>query len=112
MKFKDKVANSLVLKEGQKRKSRKVKTKKGRTLGIIITFSTIAYLIFINILKFYKVDKSTFFDSEITNDEILLYVAFATIILKIVFSSILAFLKKSIYSLNHYKLYNVIDILS
>ena len=63
-------------------------------------------------IKFENIDKNAFFDSNITEDELVLYISFIAIGLKILFSIINVFLKKSYFLLNHYKLFTTIDILS
>ena len=112
MTFKRKIECSEVLAASFKKKSKKIKGKKNRLFGIIISLAMILYLAITTIIRYHGIDKTTFFDSNVTKEEIILYISFTTIILKIIFSFINAFLNKSIFSLNHYKIYTAIDVVS
>lgn len=112
MTFKRKIECSEVLAASFKKKSKKIKGKKNRLFGIIVSLAMILYLAITTFIKYKDIDKTTFFDSNFTKEEIILYISFVAIILKIIFSFINAFLKKSIFSLNHYIVYTTIDVLS
>lgn len=112
MTFAKKIENSIVINDTLRKKAKFIKSKKRRIFGIILTAMIIIYLLVTNMIKFKGVDKSTFFDNDVTKDEMILYISFVAVILKILFSIINSFFKKSLFFLNHYKIYTLFDILS
>lgn len=112
MTFEEKVKNSNVVAEGVLKKGRKVKTKKSRWIGIAFSLAIVAYTLVSTILKMQKLNKDEFYDSFMTIDELLIIISFVAILFKVIFSIIMAFVKKSIYSMNHLGTYGILDALS
>ncbi|MBR6072265.1 MAG: hypothetical protein IKP77_05485 [Acholeplasmatales bacterium] len=112
MTFEEKIKNSDVIAEGVLKKGSKVKTKKSRWIGIIFSLAIIVYTLVSTILKMKKLDQEQFYDSVMTIDELLIVISFVAIFFKIIFSIVMAFVKKSIYSMNHLGTYGLLDALS
>ena len=112
MSFEDKVASAEVVKEGYMPKGDIVKTKGQRIKGILISFLVAAYVIALTILKLKKMDFDMDFNAKMIADKIVIILSFTSAALKIIFSIILAFLNKSVYSLNHYKTYKILEVLA
>ena len=100
MTFKRKIECSEVLAASFKKKSNKIKGKRNRLFGIIVSLAMILYLVITTFIKYNGIDKTAFFDNNITKEEIILYITFIAIVLKIIFSFINAFLKVNILSLD------------
>lgn len=111
MDFKTKIKNSTILREGIIPKGVDVKKKKNRIISIIISFILIAYSLIMTYLKYDKV-KETLFNEVLTLDELILIISIVAIIIKAIVTIFQAFMKKSIYALNHFKLYKAIDLIA
>lgn len=112
MTFDEKVKNSYIELEAIHEKGKSIKSKKSRWIGILFSAIIIAYTLIATILKIRKIDKDAFMDSVATVDELLIILSFVVIFNKIVFSIILAFIKKSIFAMNHFTAYRIIDTLA
>ena len=111
MTFEEKIKNSEVLEEGYIEKGKEVKNLKSRLISLLLAVVLAAYTIYTNMKK-YDVINNRVYEGNYQLDTVLLIVSFVALTIKVFFTVILAFLKKSIYAMNHYKTYRAIEILS
>lgn len=109
MTFEEKLKHSDIISSGYLEKGKDVKTTKSRIIGILLTLIIATYTVFTTIRKYQTVSETSGIGIQ---DQALLILSFVVIFLKVIFSFILAFYKKSIYALNHDRSYSAIQVAS
>ena len=111
MNYKDRIENSDIILSGLKSKDITIKSTKARVVGIIFSVLLIVFTIISVVVKIPKIEKTAVESSELSFDELVIVISILAISSKIILSVIMAYIKRSLFKLNHMKAFDLVEIL-